>query len=310
MTLATSVLALLLTVPPNGLPAVTARLAAPARLTVGDPFEVTLVLKAAHPTLATGPLLDSLGTFMVVSEKHGTRRRGESDETTYRVKLACFQPGRHVVPGFVFLLSGRDRTDTLRTDTLAVTVASVMPPAMKDVRPLRPAEDFPNLALWLVPAALLLLVALALLARRLYRRLRHGEEADAPLLSPWDEALASLDALPWREWLADGQAKRFYYALSEILKRYMERRFEFDAVEQTTTEILASMRAGRVPMRDEMSRFFARYDLVKYAKWVPAEEESEQAIEQVREFVQRTRPVEPEAPAAETPAARASGGGA
>jgi len=113
--------------------------------------------------------------------------------------------------------------------------------------------------------------------------------------------------MPWREWLETGQVKRYYYALSQVLKRYIERRFEFDAVEQTTTEILSSMRAHTTPMRDEIGKFFTRYDLVKYAKWEPPLEEAESAIGQVRDFVVKTKPVEPAAPAASMTPAPAPG---
>jgi len=309
MTLASSALALLLSAPPIGHASVATRLVAPARLTVGDPFEVSFVLRARRPSLVTGPLPDSLGPLVIVDERRSTKRRGDDDETTYRVRAACFRPGRLSVPRFTFLVTAGARTDTLRTDTLSVTVASVLPASLGDIHPLKPAEDFPNWAPWLLAAAAVLLAALAWWGRRLLRRLRAAGELETPALPPWEEALASLDGLPWREWLAEGQAKRFYYALSEILKRYMERRFEFAAVEQTTTEILASMRAGRVPMRDEMTRFFARYDLVKYGKWVPPVEESEQAIAQVREFVMQTRPAEP-SPAPGAPALATAGAAA
>jgi len=151
-------------------------------------------------------------------------------------------------------------------------------------------------------------VMLAWLARRLYRRFRTIRELAQAPLPPWEEALRALDALPSRDWLETGQVKRYYYALSEILKRYIERRFEFDAAEQTTTEMLASMRAYKTPMRDEVARFFGRSDLVKYAKSVPAADEAEAAIEQVREFVLKTRPLDP-APAA-APGAMAATGGA
>jgi len=56
------------------------------------------------------------------------------------------------------------------------------------------------------------------------------------------------------------------------------------------------MRAQKLPMRDEITRFFARSDLVKYAKTVPTEEEAERALEQLRDFVLKTKPV-PVAPA-------------
>jgi hypothetical protein len=56
--------------------------------------------------------------------------------------------------------------------------------------------------------------------------------------------------------------------------------------------MLASMRAHKTPMRDEVARFFSRSDLVKYAKSVPSLEEAGAAIEQVREFVDKTKPLE------------------
>ena len=63
---------------------------------------------------------------------------------------------------------------------------------------------------------------------------------------------------------------------------------------------LSSMRAHRTPMRDEVRRFLLRSDFVKYAKTVPPEEEMHSAIAEVREFVTRTTPQEPVAPAAPT----------
>ena len=281
------------------------------RLTVGDRFFVTYVVTTEHPSLVTGPLADSMGAFVVVKQDRKTARRGDLDETTYKLGIACFEPGRQTLPGLRFTVSFGSRGDTLTGDTVAVTIASVLPDSMKDVRALKPPETFPNYWAWLVPAIVLLVVILAWLAWKLARRLRRLHEALPPPLPPWEEALGALDRLPWRDWLGDGQFKRLYYALSEILKRYLERRYGFDAVEQTTTELLASMRAQKLPMRDEISRFFARCDLVKYAKTVPPEDEAERALEQLRDFVLKTTPApEPVKPvAAGQPAPATAGGG-
>jgi hypothetical protein len=284
------------------------RVPALPRLTVGDRFDVTYVVTTAHPSLVTGPLADSMGAFVIVKEDRKTARHGDLDETTYKLSVASFEPGRQTLPGLRFTVSFGDRGDTLTGDTVAVAIASVLPDSMKDVHGLKPAEAFPNYWLWLVPAIVLLVGLLAWLGWKLYRRLRRLADAVPPPLPAWEEALGALDRLPWRDWLADGQYKRFYYALSEILKRYMERRFEFDAVEQTTTELLASMRAHKLPMRDEITRFFARCDLIKYAKTVPTSEEAERALEQLRDFVARTKPApEPAVPVATAQPAPAGG---
>jgi transglutaminase-like putative cysteine protease len=278
--------------------AVSQKLTLPPRLTVGDRFEVALDVTSPSHSLVTGPLADSAGAFVVVGEQRVTRIRADHDEATYKLSVAGFKSGRQRLPGFVFIVSSGERRDTLRTDTASVNIASVLPANMKDIHGLAPPETFPNLLLWLVPAGLVLLALFAWLARRLYRRYRKLQELAAAPLSPWEEALAALDAAPWREWLAEGEAKRYSYTLSQILKRYIERRFEFDAVEQTTTELLASMRARRLPMRDELTRFFTWLDLAKYAKSVPPADEAEAAIAQVREFVRKTTPSEPAVPSA------------
>ena len=287
----------------------TTRVSPAPRITVGDRFDVTLTVTAPNHSLVTGPLVDTTGVFVVAREQRKTRIHPGSDETTYRLSLAGFKAGRQRLPMFAFLVQSGAATDTLRSDTTSVTLASVLPATMQDIHPLAPAVAFPNHLLWIIPLALLLLAALAWIGHRLYQRMRAIQSLAAPPLPPWEEALAALEAMPWREWLAAGQVKRYYYALSQVLKRYIERRFEFDAVEPTTTEILASMRTHRTPMRDDIVRFFNRYDIVKYAKWEPPPDEAESAIAQVREFVVKTRPTEP-APAAAAGAAAGPSAGA
>lgn len=281
-------------------PTIETRFLQHAKLTVGDRFGVTATITTDGPALVTGPLADSMGVFLLGDVKEKTQKHGTLHTSTYTLSLAAFAPGAHTLPAFKFLVGGAAHVDTLATDTASITIASVMPPTMKDVNGLAPAEQFPNYALWIIPLALLLLVALALFGRGLLRRIRRLKELAAPPLPPWEEALAALDAIPAEEWLSAGDLKRYYYALSEILKRYIERRFDFGALEQSTSELLASMRFHKTPMREQVALFFERSDLVKYAKAAPSREESETAMSDVRDFVLKTQPAEP-TPAA-TPA--------
>jgi hypothetical protein len=287
------VLTLLLVAQLPGPPVLTTRVTPGARLTVGDPFDVVLTLTRADSSQVIGPLVDSLGVFLPAAKQPKARARAGRGPDVHHLSLAAFRPGRHRLPTFTFLVRTGARVDTLRSDSAVVTVASVLPGEMKDINDLKPAEAFPNLWLWLVPGILLLAAGLVYAGSRLIRRFRRIREIAASPLPPWEQALAALDELPWQEWLAAGQIKRFYYALSQVLKRYIERRFEFNAVEQTTTEILASMRACRTPMRDEAGQFLTRSDFVKYARTVPPDEEARAAIAQVRDFVMKTKPSEP-----------------
>ncbi len=265
------------------------------RLTVGDRFTVTLRLTAPNDARIEGPLADSLGPFVVADQRSRTRAHRGHNEHFYDLKLAGFRPGSFALPRFKFLVSQGDRVDTLGSDTLKVVISSVLPEKMGDIHQLKPAEAFPNHWLWLIPACLLALLGLGYLGYRLYLRYRrYRQELLAPL-PPWDEAHRSLEAIPVAEWLDSAQHKRYYYTLSEITKKYLERRFEFNAVEQTTTEISASMKRWKTPLRDEFGAFLSRADMVKYAKIIPPRDEMESAIETVRDLVDRTRPAEPPA---------------
>ena len=286
------ILTLLLVAQLPGHPALTTRTESRARLTVGDPFDVVLTLTRADSSQVIGPLADSMGVFLPAAQQPKASIRSGHDPDVYRLSLAAFKAGRHRLPVFTFLVRLGSRVDTLRSDSAVVTVTSVLPREMKDINDLKPAETFPNPWLWIVPGILLLAAGLAYAGSRLYRRFRRIRELAESPLPPWEQALAALDGLPWREWLEAGQVKRFYYALSQVLKRYIERRFEFNAVEQTTTEILASMRTYKTPMRDEVRQFLTRSDFIKYAKTVPPDEEARSAITQVREFVTKTKPPE------------------
>lgn len=263
------------------------------RLTVGDTFIVTLRLEAPNDARIAGPLADSLGPFMVVGQKQKTRAGRGRNEHFYDLKLAGFQTGSFALPRFVFIVSQGDKIDTLRSDTLKAVVSSVLPDKMQDIHDLKPAEALPNHWLWLIPAALLALAGLAWLGYRLWLRYRRYREQLLAPLPPWAEALKALESLPVAEWLDKGLAKRYYYTLSEITKRYVERRFGFPALEQTTTEISQNLKASKAPHRDGFISFLSRADMVKYAKIVPPRQEMEQAVEKVRELVNKTIPQPP-----------------
>ena len=284
----------------------------PKRLTVGDQFTVTYTVTCANSVKVLGPFADSLGPFALVGKKTKTKTHQGYNDNIYTVQFAGFKPGEAVLPPLRFLVQTGDRIDTVAGDSVKVAIASVLPPTMAAINDIKPAISFPNYWLWLVPAAVALLALACYLGYVLYTKLQRIKELAAAPLSPWDEALRALDNLPVQHWLAQGQVQIYYYALSEILKRYIERRYGFNAAEQTTSEIIAAIKRLKVPFPfyDEFVTFIKRADLVKYAKHQPTAEELPLAIEIVRGIVVRSRPIEPVATPTGGTAAPAAGGAA
>jgi hypothetical protein len=259
-------------------------------LTVGDRFGVELTVKRLRSVKASEPFAPGLEPLAVIDRRSVTRYAGDTIVDIHTLTMAAFATGDLRLPPFLVAYPFEGEVLAAASDSLPLEVASVMPADMKDVNDLKPQIQFPNLLPVWAMLAVFGAAALGYGAWRLYRRYRRIRLYGAPLPDPWDEALAALEAVPVQDWLRAGQVKRYYYTVSEILKRYLTRRFEFPAIDQTTTEIVRTMKQAKTPERQGFGDFFQRADMVKYAKFVPPPVEVEAVIPAARELVHATTP--------------------
>jgi hypothetical protein len=80
--------------------------------------------------------------------------------------------------------------------------------------------------------------------------------------------------------------------LSDIFKRYIERRFGTNAAEFTTEEMLDWIkRSALQPAERKIAEwFFSAADPVKFAKWLPDGDTLDRFGKDVRQFIEQTRP--------------------
>lgn len=263
------------------------------QLTVGDPFEVSVVLTYPQAGRISEPIPDSLPPFAITGVASKIVQQKGNATSTYRIRFSAFEAGDLKLPVLKFVYrEGTAASETLKTEPIPIKIASVLSKDMKDINDVKKMIEFPNFLPFILLVIFIVLAVALFFGWKLYRRLKKIRAAAVPAVPAWDEALQAIDRLNDMDLIAKGLIKRYYYALSEILKRYIERRYEFNAVEQTTTEIIYEMKYHKVPERDGFSRFFNRADMVKYAKFVPQAEETGAASAQVRELVIKTKPEE------------------
>ena len=110
---------------------------------------------------------------------------------------------------------------------------------MTDIHDIRGPEQWgidPAWITWGVIAAIvLLLLILALWAVIRWKRKKKSIQALIPEISPEDAAYALLDDI--KNLMLEDE-KAYYFKLSEVLRGYMANRFEFDALEMTSEELL------------------------------------------------------------------------
>ncbi len=118
---------------------------------------------------------------------------------------------------------------------------------------------------WLLGGALLL-IAVAVGVALWLRRSRKVE----PPPPPWTLALAAISALRARLSREPQASELCLSELTDVVRRYLELRFEIRAQRQTTAEFLASLERGGGPLsefhRAFLKEFLAAADMVKFAK--------------------------------------------
>lgn len=271
-------------------------------ITIGDRVTYTLKidrkkgLKVNDPGKGTNLGMFEIKEYMI----HDSVAAGERVIQQFDYVISVYDTGRFVIPPFPLAFLPTDTStkyQIITSQPLEIYVKSVVNDPNADIHDVRPPLGIPPdyLRLALMIGSLLLGLAALGFAYWMYRRSKQGQPVfrKEPPRPAHEVALAELQKLLQSGLLAAGEYKLFYSELSDIARRYIERRFFINAMEETTTEILASLNGvslspGQVELAREMLN---ACDLVKFAKYVPGNAETEAAVSLVWEFIERTRPV-------------------
>jgi hypothetical protein len=163
---------------------------------------------------------------------------------------------------------------------------------LTDIHDIKPILDMGADWKWLAYSAVGLLAVLVLLALAwwFWKRRRRTPETTppkAPPIAPDTEALDALDALDAENELAP---KLFYFRLSTILRRYVERRFDFPAAEMTTEELLprVDQLSLDASLATQFKAFCREADPIKFADAAAPQERLAQNLAFCRDFVRKT----------------------
>lgn len=284
------------------LPAATA-VVEPSDVELGRPFVLTL--SVLHPLGSSVRLPDDLqlGDAIIESQRESDPTRllaGSSGrETTFRITLLAFDTFATEVPAIAYEYHDATGTHERHSSTVALRVKGLVDTSSLALRPSRAPVDVPvrNWRLVAFVAGVGLLTVVALLVRRVRRRRPEPLKATAPV-PPDLLAHQQLDELEASGRLDGGDQKEVFLRLSEILRGYLGRRFDFPALDLTTSEIRSRLRSCEDSRSwlGAVTDWLQRCDLVKYANSPSDTDEARQALYTARILVDRTKEVDHEQP--------------
>jgi hypothetical protein len=84
--------------------------------------------------------------------------------------------------------------------------------------------------------------------------------------------------------------KEYYTRLTETLRKYIEERYGFSAMEMTSSEIIDQLiKSGDQTMLDELRQLFQTADLVKFAKYSTLINENDANLVSAIDFINQTK---------------------
>ena len=285
-------------------PKVSAELDTAAAL-IGD--RVTLTLSAIYgngQTVRFPDVAKDLPEFELLNQSSPMRSDSSGIQAEVRsYQISPFETGVQNVGPFTFTVMLPDGIiDSVSTERLALDVQSLLPDSLTEasVKPLKPIIEWPRLwkkiAFWAALIVFLGIVPLILLIRWYLRKRAEKFSRiplpEAPSVPPHIAAFDELERIKKLGLIEKGEIKLFHELVSQTIRVYIRGRYEIDAPDMTTWEIMYDFER-KVRATDEIysafREFFESCDLVKFAKYKPKVVEINAVFNRAYDLVERTK---------------------
>jgi hypothetical protein len=174
-------------------------------------------------------------------------------------------------------------------------VPQLLNAATNELHDIKPPVYIPSGWLWLWwTFGAVLLTAAAILAWK-YWQAQRAKVPAAPTIPPHIIAKQKLE----QALSLIGQPREFCIAVSDTIRWYLEERFQFRAPDRTTEEFLYELQNTNLLSADQkesLRDFLQRCDLVKFAKYEPAQPELRDLHSSALQLVTETEPALSPAP--------------
>lgn len=248
---------------------------------IGAEFKLTLKTSVDTLSKVVFPNLKSFGKLEVIqSYPIDTVKNNDRYELIKKYGLTQFDSGRYVIPAVKIVINNKPYL----SDSIAVEVANVPVDTLKqkmyDIKDIQPAND--SIGNWWKYFLGLLLILGIGAGIYWYLKNRQKKKIEEEVYkTPIEKATSLLNNLEKKELWQKGAIKEYYSELTDIARNYIEEAIEIPAMESTTSELIAGLRAASVKKKmtvtaetiENLERVLKQADLVKFAKSKPLEYE-------------------------------------
>lgn len=274
----------------------------PEKILIGEQAKLRFEISVDDGLFLEMPVFNETINEKIEILNYGTNDtvRNSADNTliiTRTLTVTSWEEGFHAIAPFVFY--NVNGTDTLNIETEPLLL-EVEPFSIEEQTDLKDIKSIFSAPVTLAELKYYILgaVLLGLLIWLLVRYLRTRKKAPV-VESIWEKpdipahvaAISSLEELKSQQLWQNGKVKEYYSRLTDIIRHYLEKRFQINALEMTTSEIMEAVKhiPEIKPVNNTLESILVLADLVKFAKHVPTSTENEMSLDGAFELVNKTR---------------------
>ena len=251
----------------------------------------------------------NLGQFDVKDYKVGEEQKIENGRCKQELwfHMRTFTTGEYIIPPLPIEYRLSDSTmKTISSDPIKINIKSMIAEGSSvDTMQFRDLKPQISMETGLSDWTIVLIIAFVLLAVGAsigwWLKRSKGDEEYIDPRPAWEIAFAELAELKDKDLLGQGDLKPFYFELTEIMRRYLSKKFEFDAIELTTSEIDDYFRELEYEASyiDGLRQFMEHANLVKFAKYIPPADRPDEDWQEAYRIVDTGKDLEVKHPAEE-----------
>ena len=254
--------------------------------------QITLTIKANSSLRFVLP--DSIPHFEIVEWSHA-----DSSSPVQTIIVTSFDSGRWVFPLLpVEISSSGGSPEMLHTDSFYVNVSYAPADStnqLRDIKPIIKVSVFDFFWVYIAGGVLVLLLIVFLLYRYFKKKKQEAPAKAVSNLSPFDEAMAELKNLSQFNLQDAAEIKLFHIKLADIFKNYIGRKQGKNLFSKTAGDLLINMKEVNLPAENisDLATALRCTDAVKFAKYLPLPDQSEDALKKIKETITLTESSKP-----------------
>jgi len=248
-----------------------------------------LQIPAITDTLMTGV------EVLAISKIDTTDLGNDRVQLKYHYLITSFDSALYLLPPFK-AISG---ADTAYSESLALNVSTLQVDTVSKkfydikgvIEPKFVWSDYLPLIIGLIWGIGLIALIIFIIYRLVNNKPIIPFKKEEPYVPPHTRALKELDAVKAQKLWQTGKVKEYHSDITDILRKYMNERFDIPALEMTSGEILDKIKEYREAdtSYDILKQILILADFVKFAKYNPLPDENELSLTNAYLFVNNTK---------------------